>query len=337
MSRRGSVAALAATLAVAGLVWLLRLPAVPAAGPAVGPALAREALAVTTDDPAAPDDELRPLLPILGGRRVVALGEATHGTREFFRLKDRIVRLLVRHAAFTTFALEISPEAGDRMNRFVRDGSGDVDAALRQFEFWTWQTEEVRELARWLREWNRGAPEGRRVSFVGINATGNDRDRRMAENVRAALDAGGSGGRLIVWAHNAHVSCEPGWMGSYLRESLGSSMYVVGFEFSEGSFRSRNVRRRRVHAVPPAADGYYAHALARLAPPIAFLDFAAALREPALAEWLTTARRSHHIDEMFYISQFAERWHTQLEPWPRLYDGVLFVRSTTPARGLFDR
>lgn len=329
------MAALAALLAVAGLGWLLRLPAVPAAGQAVGPALAGAALAVTTDDPAAPDDELRPLLPILGGRRVVALGEATHGTREFFRLKDRIVRLLVRHAAFTTFALEISPEAGDRMNRFVRDGSGELDVALRQFEFWTWQTEEVRELARWLRKWNRGAPEGRRVSFVGINATGTDRDRRMAENVRSALDA--SMGGLIVWAHNAHVSLEPGWMGSYLRESLGSSMYVVGFEFSEGSFRSRNLRRLRVHSVPPAADSYYAHELARLGPPIAFLDFGAGLRDPALAEWLTTPRRSHHIDEMFYISQFAERWYTQTGPWPQLYDGVLFVRSTTPARGLFDR
>ncbi len=335
MSRRTSVAALAAILAVAGAAWLTRLPAVPAAGAAVGPALARAALPLATDDPAAPDGDLRPLIPVLGGRRVVALGEATHGTREFFRLKDRIVRLLVRHAAFTTFALEISPAAGDRLNRFVRDGSGNVDDALRQFEFWTWKTEEVRDLARWLRQWNRDAPEGRLVSFVGINATGNDRDRRMAENVRTALDA--SRGGLIVWAHNAHVSLEPGRMGRYLRESLGSSMYVLGFEFSEGSFRSRNLRRLRVHSVPPAGDSYYAHALARLESPMAVLDFSTALQEPVLSEWLRTPRRSREIDEFFYVTQFAERWYSRTEPWPRLYDGVLFVRSTTPARGLFGR
>jgi erythromycin esterase-like protein len=337
MSRRTSVAALTALLAVAGVAWLSRSPAVPPARPAVGAALARAAVAVTTDDPAASDADLRPLIPILGGRRVVALGEATHGTREFFRLKDRIVRLLVRHAGFTTFALEISPEAAERMNRYVRDGSGDVDEALRRFEFWTWQTEEVRELAQWLRQWNIGVPEERRVAFVGINATGDNRDRRMAQNVMSALEAGGSQGRLIVWAHNAHVSSAPGWMGSYLRESLGSAMYVVGFEFSEGSFRSRNVWRRRIHSVPPAGDDYYAHALARLESPIAFVDFATALRQPALAEWLTAPRRSRDIAETFFVSQFAERWHSQLESWPRLYDGILFVRSTTPARGLFDR
>jgi hypothetical protein len=36
------------------------------------------------------------------------------------------------------------------------------------------------------------------------------------------------------------------------------------------------------------------------------------------------------------VTRFSERWHSRFEPWPKLYDAILFVRSTTPARGLFD-
>jgi erythromycin esterase-like protein len=241
MAKRPWIIALCIAAGLTAVWWLTRLPAVPDTGHDVLTALRSVTIPIATDDPASDDRDLDLVLPLLAHRRVVALGEATHGTREFFRLKDRLFRLLVRRAAFTTFALEISPEAGERMNRYVRDGAGTVDDALKGFEFWTWQTDEVRELASWMRTWNAGLAESRRLSFIGVNATGGERDRRMAANLSAALAAAGPDGRIVVWAHNAHVSYGSGWMGSYLREQLGDSMYVVGFEFSEGTFRSRNL------------------------------------------------------------------------------------------------
>jgi hypothetical protein len=58
--------------------------------------------------------------------------------------------------------------------------------------------------------------------------------------------------------------------------------------------------------------------------------------DAGVAGWLETPRRSRDIDESFYVTQLFERWHSQVVAWPRLYNGILFVRSTTPARGLFD-
>lgn len=325
----------AAVVAAAVSVWLQWLPSLPAVPAGVVPALADATVPVSSDDPESREEDVLFLLPLLSHRRVVALGEATHGTGEFFRLKDRVFRLLVTHASFTTFALEISPEAGEIVNRYVSTGTGDARTALRQFEFWTWKTEEVVALIEWMRSWNLAHPD-RPVSFIGINATGPDRDRRMAVNVQQALDKGSPGARIVIWAHNAHVSTGAGWMGAYLRGALGEALYVIGFEFLSGSFRSRSFSGIRDYDLPSASDDYYAADLGRLHSPIVFLDIRRAKRVPLLAQWLDSPRRSHDVDELFYVTRFSERWHSRLEPWSALYDGVMFVRETTAVRGLFD-
>lgn len=334
LQRRLLVVTLSALGVGALVLWLRHLPAVPAPRPEVLTALATIVTPLTTDDPAADDRDLEPLLPLLAGRRVVALGEATHGTREFFRLKDRLVRFLVRRAGFTTFALEISPEGTQAVARYVDDGTGDPKQAVGRFEFWTWQTEEVLALVEWMRTWNAAHGDSHPVSFAGIDAPHPSRDARMAQNVERALGAAGPQGRLIVWAHNGHVATEPGRMGHYLRQSLGDSLYVLGFEFSEGSFRSRTFTSLAEHRVPAAGPSYYASTLARLSSPIVYLDFGSAARVPVVAEWLAVPCRSRDIDELFYVTWLSERWYSRLGPWPELYDGVLFVRRTTAARGL---
>lgn len=321
-------------LLAAGLVWLRHVPAGPPTPPEVLSRLASVVVPLATDDPAADDGDLVPLLPLLAGRRVVALGEATHGTREFFRLKDRLLRFLVRRAGFTTFALEISPEGAEAVARYVSAGVGDPTAALRRFEFWTWKTEEVLALVEWLRAWNVEHGATHPVTFVGINSQSPSRDERMAVNVEQALRAAGPQGRVVVWAHNGHVATEPGWMGHYLRQRLGDSLYVLGFEFSEGRFRSRTVSSLCEDSVPAAGQSYYAFTLAKLPSPIVFLDFASARRAPLVSAWLAAPHRSRDIDEFFYGRRLSERWYSRVDPWPQLYDGVLFVRSTSAARGL---
>jgi erythromycin esterase-like protein len=333
---RGTAAVTLLAVGAAAIIWLRHTPPMPAAPEEVVRELARATIPIVTDDPDADDGDLAPLLPILRSKRIVALGEATHGTREFFRLKDRLLRLLVRRAGFTVFAMEISPEGAEAVRRYVADGTGDPEQALRQFEFWTWKTEEVLALVRWMRAWNVEHAPAPALSFVGINATGANRDRQMAANVERVVETAGSGGRVVVWAHNDHVSTANGRMGSVLRARYAAALYVIGFEFSAGSFRSRSVTAIRTYSVPPAADDYYAGALARLQSSMVFLDFATASRWPRLATWLQEPRRSHAIDELFYLTQIAERWHTQTEPWSALYDGVIFVRTTSAAHSLSD-
>ncbi|MFB6532457.1 erythromycin esterase family protein [Streptomyces noursei] len=129
--------------------------------------------------PGAPTDDLEPLHDILRGVRIVGLGESTHGTSEFFRLKHRIVEFLVREAGFTTFALEASASAVCGLDAYVRHGTGDPAQLVARLGFWTWRTQEMLDLVEWLREHNRGLPEDRRVRFVGVDP------QRCADSVKA--------------------------------------------------------------------------------------------------------------------------------------------------------
>ncbi|MFJ3953066.1 erythromycin esterase family protein [Streptomyces libani] len=131
--------------------------------------LTEHASPLGTLTPGAPHHDLESLGTTLRDVRIVGLGESTHGTREFFRLKHRIVEFLVREAGFTTLALEASASAARALDAYVRHGTGDPARLITRLGFWTWRTEEMLDLVEWLRAHNRGLPEGRQVRFVGID------------------------------------------------------------------------------------------------------------------------------------------------------------------------
>lgn len=113
--------------------------------------------------------DLRPLEAVLKDARVVALGEATHGTREFFQFKHRMLEFLVTRMGFTTFAIEASYPACLNINDYVLYGKGDRAKALASQGFWTWDTHEVSDMIEWMRQYNSKVPENRRVSFYGFD------------------------------------------------------------------------------------------------------------------------------------------------------------------------
>lgn len=123
-----------------------------------------------TVDPAADTEDLEPLREVIADRTIISLGEATHGTREFFRLKHRLVRFLVEALDFRLFGLEANFAKALAIDRYVRDGEGTAEAALAGLDFWIWDTEEVLALVEWLRAFNAGRPAGDRVRFYGIDA-----------------------------------------------------------------------------------------------------------------------------------------------------------------------
>lgn len=127
------------------------------------------AIALTTAEPGSGFADLRPLQQIVGDARIVGLGEATHGTREFSQLKHRMLEFLVSEMGFNIFAIEASlPEALD-VNRYVLSGEGDPARALAGMYFWTWDTEEVLALIRWMRDYNLTETRGRKVKFYGFD------------------------------------------------------------------------------------------------------------------------------------------------------------------------
>ena len=111
--------------------------------------------------------DLQPLKRVVGDARIVALGEATHGSREFFQLKHRLLEFLASEMGFTIFSIEANLPEAYRLNDYVLTGVGDPRLLLRGMYFWTWDTEEVLDMILWMRAFN---ASGRgRVQFTGFD------------------------------------------------------------------------------------------------------------------------------------------------------------------------
>jgi erythromycin esterase len=122
--------------------------------------------------------DLQPLKQILGHVQIVGLGEATHGTREFFQLKHRLVEFLVSEMNFTVFAIEASYAACQPVNEYILSGKGERATVLAGQHYLAWVTEEFSALLDWLRAYNQGVPDDRKVRFSGLDMTFNEHGRR---------------------------------------------------------------------------------------------------------------------------------------------------------------
>jgi len=113
------------------------------------------------------------LLEAIGDARIVLIGEASHGTHEFYRERARITRRLIEERGFTAVAVEADWPDAYRVNRYVRGRSDDASPleALGDFErfpMWMWRNEDVMNFVGWLRDHNDRHPDGQ-AGFYGID------------------------------------------------------------------------------------------------------------------------------------------------------------------------
>lgn len=127
----------------------------------------KNAVPVRTVDPASDHDDLMPLKEMIGESRIVALGEGTHGTCEFFKMKHRIVRFLAEEMGFTAFAIEANMPEARAVNAYVLTGEGDPKKALSGLYFWTWDTAEVLDMIEWMKDFNLSGKG--RMEFYGFD------------------------------------------------------------------------------------------------------------------------------------------------------------------------
>jgi erythromycin esterase-like protein len=111
--------------------------------------------------------DMEALDKVVGEARIVALGEATHGTREFFQLKHRMVEYLATRKGFTIFSIEANMPEAYRLNKYVLAGDGDPKQLLKGMYFWTWNTEEVLDMILWMRDFNKSGKG--RIEFTGFD------------------------------------------------------------------------------------------------------------------------------------------------------------------------
>ncbi len=105
----------------------------------------------------------------IGDARIVGMGEGSHGTSEFFALKNRLFKYLAEKKGFTIFALEAYWGAGLYVDRYIKTGQGTAEQAVASLAFWTWDTPEMVNLVQWMRDYNAKAGNHPILSFVGID------------------------------------------------------------------------------------------------------------------------------------------------------------------------
>ncbi len=385
-----------------------------------------------------PHNDLDYLHDLVGDARIVALGENTHGTRDFFQMKARVLRFLVEEMGFDAFAIEATWPEANRVNAFVRGGAGDPAELLSGLYFWTWNTESVLEMIEWMRSHNvaggdlgfygfdmqypgmalhnvlaffaevdadhtdavaaqlaclrrfANSPAGRfpdprysdqtatyqedcGASLAEIRdlllanradyeaAAGEDafawalqsmrvaiqyhlmvagdqsRDQSMAENTVWLHQRLGPDSRMVLWAHNFHVSTQPGAQGWYLRRSYGDDMVVLGFSHEAGTFTA--VRQRgstylgldEIVLDPTAPLSYEAH-LATASAPRFFVDLRKRHTDATGSAWLSNPRLFRTIGCCYDPGAPSRYWSRQ--PVAEWYDVLIHYKTTLPTRVL---
>lgn len=120
-------------------------------------------------------DDYDALIEMAGDARFVLLGEATHGTHEFYRERARITRRLILERGFRAVAVEADWPDAYRVNRFVRGIGGDPDATdalggFKRFPQWMWRNADVLDFVGWLRDHNDGIwNDAEKCGFYGLD------------------------------------------------------------------------------------------------------------------------------------------------------------------------
>ncbi|MFI2424615.1 erythromycin esterase family protein [Streptomyces sp. NPDC018955] len=188
--------------AVLSSALLLSLTAVTVAAPAtagtpehssgptvtsVADAIGRSAHTLRSTDPEGGLRDLDALGRMVGDAEVVGLGEATHGSRDFFRMKHRVLRHLVERKGFRTFSLELPWSSGVRLDEYVLHGKGDLARIAReefQGSYRIWNNADYLDLIEWMRAYNRHHPTDP-VRFAGndMGYAGPELYRRVTDHV----------------------------------------------------------------------------------------------------------------------------------------------------------
>jgi erythromycin esterase-like protein len=119
-------------------------------------------------------EDFDPLLALVGDSRFVLIGEASHGTHEFYRIRAEITKRLIREKGFSAIAVEADWPDAYRVNRYVQGRGSDTDASqaldgFKRFPQWMWRNADVLEFIGWLRDHNDAGSTARKVGFYGLD------------------------------------------------------------------------------------------------------------------------------------------------------------------------
>lgn len=189
--------------------------------------------------------QFRFLAHYIKDKKVVDLGEASHGTQEFYTAKALISKYLITHERFTTIAFEMDEKIAEKINSYVSGGNENITDILKQYGLYN--ASELLALIEWLKAYNQ-RQIGNTVSIIGFDsedywADPLSRDSLMAENLIQKLGVD----KTIIWAHNSHLIKSDTWdvtnsgirsMGNYIADYCKNDYYLLALDTYFGSLNT---------------------------------------------------------------------------------------------------
>jgi|JI6StandDraft_1071083.scaffolds.fasta_scaffold00645_17 erythromycin esterase len=113
-------------------------------------------------------ESVTPFIELVKDKQIIGLGEATHGTHEFFTTKAELIKILVQQADVRILAFETGFDAY-QVNKYLTGNSNDLASLMRTF-YLIYHTREFIELLQWLQRYNLSVPEEKRVTVYGVDS-----------------------------------------------------------------------------------------------------------------------------------------------------------------------
>jgi erythromycin esterase len=129
--------------------------------------LKANAVPLATTEPGGGFQDIEFLRPIIDHARIVSIGEATHGTREFFQIRHRLIEYCVSQLGFSMIGLEAMYGEEQALNDYVLTGKGSAADAVSGMISWLWPNKETIAILEWVRAWN--LTNERKVKFYGFS------------------------------------------------------------------------------------------------------------------------------------------------------------------------
>lgn len=109
------------------------------------------------------------LKPLFISKQIIGLGEASHGTHEFYELKTKLVQFLVTRCGYRALIMEGSFGSFMFINDYVNGGEGNINSLLRQTGYWMYYTPEISDLLSWIKNFNADKSPDDKVSVFGMD------------------------------------------------------------------------------------------------------------------------------------------------------------------------
>lgn len=169
---------------------------------------------------------------------VIGLGEASHGTEEFFREKNKIVQYLIKNQHYTQIGFEFTDTEIEKINHYVLTGKGDLKVLMDDFRLY--KTQSFFDLFEWIKNYNNTSKVKVEVfGFSKIDFTDPyTRDSLMAECIIERQVKTKT--KTVAWSHNLHLARNStmagvNGMGQYLKNYFESDYYNIAFDTYQGT------------------------------------------------------------------------------------------------------